>query len=447
MVEKIQIMCYNVVNSESLSFRTIDCMRKLQFISDWGGEIVNSLKVNMFGAFSISMGDVSVCDTDNRSKKVWSLLAYIIYHRNGTIKAGELQSLLWSDNEREMNSPGALKTLLYRARAELDKLWDGAGKQLILYRNNGYMWNDSFEVEADYDEYGRLEKAIAQNDENFLANSLALLDLYQGEFLSRLNSELWVIPISTYYHNSYMSHLVDVLPLLLEEKRYGEILKFCSVASSLDPFDENIHCYWMRAYIAMGEHKKAVDIYRKLSDRLLSELGVIPSQDTRAIYHDAIKSSNEFAISVEMLQDQLKESNALSGALICEYDFFRVLCHSMSRSVLRNGIAIHLALITMRGKKVSERDTKRWEKLQAGLQDVIRCSLRRGDSAARCSASQFVIMLPRANYENSCMVCERVLKAYYQKHSRLDAELRFDVFPIQVDDKENLRWIDDSLPN
>ena len=102
MVEKIQIMCYNVVNSESLSFRTIDCMRKLQFISDWGGEIVNSLKVNMFGAFSISMGDVSVCDTDNRSKKVWSLLAYIIYHRNGTIKAGELQSLLWSDNEREI---------------------------------------------------------------------------------------------------------------------------------------------------------------------------------------------------------------------------------------------------------------------------------------------------------------------------------------------------------
>ena len=27
-----------------------------------------------------------------------------------------------------------------------------------------------------------------------------------------------------------------------------------------------------------------------------------------------------------------------------------------------------------------------------------------------------------------------------------DAELRYDVFPIQVDDKENMRWIDDSIP-
>ncbi len=408
---------------------------------------MNNLKINMFGAFSINAGDVCVSDTDNRSKKVWSLLAYIIFHRNSTIKAGELQNLLWSDNERELNSPGALKTLLYRARAELDKLWDGAGKQLILYRNNGYSWNNDFLVETDCDEYDRLDKMISQGGEDVIENTVSLLRLYKGEFLARFNSELWVIPIATYYHNNYMSHLNNVLPLLLEDKRYDEVLEFCRTAAMLDPFDENVHCYWMRAYIATGEHKKAVEIYRKLSDRLLSELGVIPSQDTRALYHEAIKSSNDFAISVEMLQEQLKEDNALSGALICEYDFFRVLCHSMSRSVLRNGIAIHLALITMKGKKVNEHDTKRWEKLQAGLQDTIRCSLRRGDSATRCSASQYVIMLPRANYENSCMVCGRILRAYYQKYSRLDAELRFDVFPIQVDDKENLRWIDDSIPN
>ena len=99
---------------------------------------MNNLKITMFGEFSIKAEGASVCDSDNRSKKVWSLLSYIIFHRNSTIKAGELQALLWSDDEREMNSPGALKTLLYRARADLDKLWEGAGKQLILYRNNGY---------------------------------------------------------------------------------------------------------------------------------------------------------------------------------------------------------------------------------------------------------------------------------------------------------------------
>ena len=407
---------------------------------------MNDIKISTFGDFSISIDNKCVSDSDNRSKKLWSLLAYIIFHRNNTIKSNELQTLMWSDNERELNSPGALKTLLYRVRAELDKLWDGAGKQLILYRNNGYVWNENFPVETDFDEYDRLEKLIAQEDENFLEYSYALLRLYRGEFLSRLNSELWIMPIASYYHNSYITHLINVLPCLMEHQRYEDILEFCRVASSLEPFNETIFCYWMRAYIALGDHKRAVDVYRNLSDRLLSELGVIPSQETRSLYHEAMKSSNEFAISVEMLQEQLKEDNALSGALICEYDFFRVLCHSMSRSVFRNGIAIHLALITMKGKKVNEHDSKRWEKLQAGLQDVIRCSLRRGDSASRCSASQYVIMLPRANFENSCMVCERVLKAYYQKYSKLDAELRYDVFPIHVDDKENLQWLDGSIP-
>lgn len=404
---------------------------------------MSSIKINTFGEFSISTDSTRVCDSDNRSKKVWVLLAYLIYHRDRVVKANELMSLLWSDNEREMNSPGALKTLFYRVRAELDKLWDGAGKQLILYRNNGYIWNEEFPIESDYEQFDALTKKIAQSHHgaDTIEDSVSLLRLYGGEFLSRFSSELWVIPIATYYHNVYISHLLSVLPELLECKRYDEISEFCRVAESLDPFNEEIICYWMRAYIAQGEHKRAVEIYRKLSDRLLSELGIIPSQETRSLYHEAIKSSNDFEISVEMLQEQLKEENSPSGALVCEYDFFRVLCYSMSRSVLRNGIAVHLALITMRGKKINEHDGKRWEKLQADLQDAIRSSLRRGDSLARCSASQYVIMLPRANYENSCMVCERLSRAYYQKHSRLDAEIRYDVFPIQIDDKENLQWI------
>ena len=75
------------------------------------------------------------------------------------------------------------------------------------------------------------------------------------------------------------------------------------------------------------------------------------------------------------------------------------------------------------------------------LEDAIRSSLRRGDSAARCSATQYVILLPRANYENSCMVCERILRAYNQKYARMDVEVRYETFPLQPDDKENFKWM------
>ena len=44
------------------------------------------------------------------------------------------------------------------------------------------------------------------------------------------------------------------------------------------------------------------------------------------------------------------------------------------------------------------------------LQEQVRTGLRRGDVAARCSVSQYILMLPQANYENSCMVCRRLIK-------------------------------------
>jgi hypothetical protein len=181
------------------------------------------------------------------------------------------------------------------------------------------------------------------------------------------------------------------------------------------------------------------DLICEYADILDKQLAHIQVSITFAPCEKAVSTERRIR-AVEMLQEQLKEENSYPGALICEYDFFRVLYYSTARSVLRSGWAVHLALISVKGKKVSEHDSKRWEKIQTNLQDTIRSSMRRGDSAARCSASQYVIMLPRANYENSCMVCDRIIKAYYQKHSRLDVDIRYEVFPIQPDEKENFAW-------
>jgi len=395
----------------------------------------------MLGEFSISTEKVRISDGDNRSRKMWMLLAYLIYNRHRVIKQNDLLEILWSEGERDNNSSGALKTLFYRVRTELDRLWDGAGKDLILCQNVGYMWNPEYEVYLDCEKFDELNEKITEMDGDALEETVAFLNLYCGEFLGRFSSELWVIPVATYYHNTYIRQLLRVLPLLYEDGRYEEIIDFCRIASMIEPFHEEIHCYMIRAHIARGEHRQAVDIYQKLSDRLLSELGIMPSEETRSLYYEAIKSNNEHVLSVEALQEQLRETNSSSGALICDYDFFRVLYYSTARSLLRSGIAVYMALISVSGKGNGPMKEKKREKVLDNLKEAIRCSLRRSDSAARCSAYQYVIMLPRANYENSCMVCERILKAYYQKYSRLDAELRYEVFPIQPDDKVNYQWM------
>ena len=52
------------------------------------------------------------------------------------------------------------------------------------------------------------------------------------------------------------------------------------------------------------------------------------------------------------------------------------------------------------------------------LQDVLVRSLRRGDVVSKFSGAQFVVMLPAANFEDSNMVMDRVVNAFYQQHRR-----------------------------
>lgn len=408
---------------------------------------MNGLYVKSFGEFSISDGINSISDSDNRSRKVWPLLAYMLCHRNRVLKQSELINLLWGESEQGVNPSGALKTLFYRVRAELDKLWPGAGKQMILCQGEGYIWNKEIPVTLDCEEFDRINNMQGEIDGERLDEMLSLLKLYQGEFLDRMSSELWVIPVATYYHNFYIHHTLNVLPVLLEQGRYEEAIELCRVASVIEPFHEGVHCFYMRAYLAQGKQKRAISIYQKLSDRLLQELGIMPSEETRAIYHEATKTNNEHILSIEQLQGQLREDDSCPGALVCEYDFFRVLYYSMARSVARSGIAVHIALLSVSGKNGAVLSSKKLEKVMQNLEKDICCSLRRGDSAARCSASQYVIMLPRANYENSCMVCERIFKSYYRKHSYSDAELRYEVCALQPDDKENFQWCREPFVN
>jgi len=398
---------------------------------------MNSVSVQMLGGFSISCNDQRVSDQDNRSRKVWTLIAYLIYHRRRVVSQEELFDLLWTEEQQGNNPAGALKAMVHRARNTLDVLWPSAGMDLILHQATGYTWSKTVSCDVDIDRFEALCKS-ADDGQNSTSCAISALQLYRGSFLPNMSSETWVIPIAAYYHNFYIRHLLSVLPTMLQQSQYHEVANLCRNAITVEPFHEEIHCYFMRALLAMGDRKGAVRIYQKLRESLFSNFCILPAEETRALYYEATKTINDHAIGVEVLQQQLKEEYQ-EGALICEYDFFRVLYHSMERSMARSGIASHIAMLTVVGKHNTQLTQKQQESAVTHLEEQIRMSLRRGDAAARCSVSQFVIMLPRANYEDSCMVCNRVIRAFFRKYPRAEVDIQFTVCPIQPDIKEIAR--------
>ena len=350
------------------------------------------LKVRMLGEFSFQKGAMEISDGGNRSKKVWLLLAYMAFYRRRTVTPGELTTLLWGEGEKSANPMNALKTMFHRARACLDRLGGGLGRQIIVRQEGFYAWNLEIPKELDVDEFEALRQAGAEaaDDETRL----------------------------------------DTADLLEKEGRWSEIETLCRSALKHEPYLEEIYLRLMRALLQQEDRQGAVVVYEKMSELLLSAFGVMPSDELRALYREAARSLNKRVLSMEEMLEQLREPPA-GGALFCDYDFFKTIYHSYARLMERSGDAAHLALVTAEAPGGGELPRRSLDRVMDNLQQLIGQNLRRGDVACRCGLAQFLLLLPQANYENSRRIADRITKAFARQYPHSPAVLRASVHPMQ----------------
>lgn len=390
------------------------------------------IQVRMLGEFSVGMGPQEITDSDNRSRKVWLLLSYMIYCRNRSVTPEELISLLWGDEEGSSNPLNALKTMLHRVRSMLNQLGGNAGHTLIVRRDGSYAWNTQIPLSLDVDDFEALCKSgAAAGDEKRLELYLQALALYQGDFLEKLSSEPWVVPISAYFHNLYVQTVLETVSLLEARSRLEEAVSLCRKAVELEPYNEVLYQHLMRDLLDIGEQRSAIAVYENMSQLLLDNFGIMPSEELRALHREAERTVNDRAVSPGTVREQLREPSGLSGALFCDYDFFKVIYHAEARALVRSGDAVHIGLLSVTGEKGGDLPKRSLDRCMENLSEVIRTSLRKGDIASRCSVSQYILMLPQANYENSCMVCERIVKAFFRQYPHSPAELSYSVQPLE----------------
>ena len=96
----------------------------------------------------------------------------------------------------------------------------------------------------------------------------------------------------------------------------------------------------------------------------------------------------------------------------------------------RSGDAVHIALISAAAAGEKPLPRRSLSCCMDNLQSVIVRSLRKGDVVAQCSVSQYVLLLPQANYENSRMVCDRIVHAFARQYPHSPAALSFTVQPL-----------------
>ena len=362
------------------------------------------LQVQMLDGFSLRRGGTKA-DIGSRSRKLCLLLACLIWERRRPIPVEELTGLLWE--KPEPGSLNSLKALIHRARVCLDRLGEGLGRTLLLNRKGGYQWNQDFPMVLDAEEFQRLcqEASDVQDEAHRLSLETRALALYRGEFLPSLARYPWAAALQDRLHRQYLQTMLDTLPRLAAGEQ------------------------WQEALLLLNRCQDAARLYENLQEQLLTRMGVLPSDQLRELYRQSQRDQDPRAVTPVTLLERLQEPPS-SGALICEYDFFCILCRSMARMAGRSGEPLHVALISITGPEAPPMPRHSLDRAMDNLQEIILGHLRRGDTAARCSASQFVLLLPQVSYKNGQMICARITRAFSRQFPHSPAVLQVSVQPL-----------------
>ena len=118
------------------------------------------MRMNIFGGFSLSDGQVSINEHTLHSNKLSRLLIYILLYRDRNLPHQELIDTFWQE-ENSRNPEGALKNLVYRLRSELRIF---GTQELILTLPGAYRWNPEVKLQTDYEEMDALLAAVKEEE-------------------------------------------------------------------------------------------------------------------------------------------------------------------------------------------------------------------------------------------------------------------------------------------
>lgn len=391
-----------------------------------------TLQVQMLGQFTLRYGDRTISDSDDRSRRVWSLLAYMLYNHGRSFAQEELIHLYWSNSEKSADPGNALKSIFHRIRTALDKLQPGLGRLLIRRKAGRYFWNNAMPLSLDIEDFeAHFHAAEAAGDDDVrLAEYQAALALYAGDPLPRMTDEIWTIPIVAYYHSLYTRAAAGAIELLEKQERTAEAVALCRRAIHIEPYQEDLYEHLMRGLLRTGDMKGAMSVYEEMSELLFAHFSVMPSETLRTLYRQATRTVNDRTLTMDEVCSQLEEPAPHGGAMVCEYDFFKILYRAEARSIARNGHSANICLLSVSGKDGEMLARRSLDPAMNNLQVLVQNNLRRGDVIARCSISQYIILLPQANYENSRMVADRLVSAFYRRYPHSPARLRYTVQPL-----------------
>lgn len=387
------------------------------------------LVVKTLGKFQISDRTEILDESKLHSPMLIKLFVYMMIHRGKPLSIEEITNAVWAEEEID-NPVGALKNLMYRLRKVLN---DTFGKQEYIITNRGsYTWNPEIEVLVDTDEFEKLiHAAKGQENKNAAAEKYEYaLMIYEGRFINNITDLYWIHNLNAYYHTMYLDAVRSLMDIYFKRGNYVDIEMICDKALEIDPSEEQLYTYKIKAYMYAGKLKQAMEYYEIAKKRIQYEIGIHDPELLQEVYQELLSMDNgEFVEDMEGIQADVIEENP-DGVFFCGYPIFKEIYQLEARKSTRSGLPNQLILFTVEtvNKEPEAIQAFRIKQGMERLESVMRKALRIGDVAARYSDSQYVLMVLNCDCECGWLVANRIISKVSEGTTKYDnIKIRVDI--------------------
>lgn len=374
----------------------------------------SNVRVNMLGGLSVWSDNSPVFTHTDTITKPWQLLCYLLLNQGGNISEARLARALWpiSTPEEALEClEEAAETLLAAFGCEKD-----AEDAPILKQDDAYICNPDVLFVLDTAAFEQKAKEAAEAEGAERADLMAeAAELYTGKLLPALTGEAWVLPLAMYYNKTYSDCVAQLCGRLYAHGEYNRLLAVATAANRIDPMDESHYLHMFRALYALEMYRAIIPAFHKASRFLAEELGAVPNAEVQQIYTVATQNVDSFEHDIILIKNDLREiikasAAPTTGPLYCSYDVFKYLYQMVARSSERSGTSVVIVLLSLvQPGTDDETPAKALSSAMSYIKSqVMGGLLRKSDTFARYSKSQYIIMLSVDKAASAQLVTDRI---------------------------------------
>lgn len=220
-----------------------------------------TLKLYLLGSFHLEDEKGSI---PLPTGKVQSLFAYLALHP-GKHARDKLAGLYWGDSSN-VRARTSLRATLKKLRKYLDA-------RVLLTDRTRVQMNPALRVWVDALEFHTQAEPAPE----------AAVALYRGDLLAEFYDD-WIVPEREHYRELYLGALLQLTGAARTVGEYENAVRYAQQVLTVDPANERAHQHLMFCYLALGRRSAALKQYGVCAKALQTELAVVPSNETTALY-------------------------------------------------------------------------------------------------------------------------------------------------------------------